>query len=100
MTTKPERFWKSSYQDWRPRLWFYVLPYRGGDEYGRLTWVIHIPLWGFLVWAYRTCPCEECEGIREQTAYWESQWGEDGWSDEILTNEKEQKNESPGYWIE
>ena len=68
----PRAIWYYGYNSWRPPYRNYVLPYRGGDEYGRLTFVIPVHPFGFLVWAYRYCPCSDCVEIREQTARMES----------------------------
>lgn len=54
------RVWRWSYEQWRPSWWFYFLPYRGADEYGRRTLVIPVHPFGFVVWAYRTCWCPLC----------------------------------------
>ena len=62
------RFWHYGYRGWRPSWWNYVIPFRGGDEWGRLTLVIPIHPFGFLVWAYWTCHCETCVEFREWTA--------------------------------
>ncbi len=66
------RIWRYRYASWQPVWWSYLIP-QGGmvDEYGRLTMVIHIPFYGFLVWAYKTCYCEDCEELRAQKLYWE-----------------------------
>lgn len=66
-----ERFWRYPYSQWSPRWWNWVLPKQGGDEYGRRTWVVHVPFVGFVVWAYRTCSCPDCDLARAQTAQWE-----------------------------
>ncbi|MER7331804.1 MULTISPECIES: hypothetical protein [unclassified Micromonospora] len=63
-----------------PRLWLYHrdawdpawhqklgFPYLGGDEWGRRTVVIGLRFVGYLVWAWRTCWCQECHDVREQT---------------------------------
>ena len=65
------RLWRYRYGHWQPEWWFYLLPYRGGDEYGRRTWVIPAHPFGWLVWAWRTCYCEDCVTVRAQTAMWE-----------------------------
>jgi len=49
------RVWRYPYSRWQPRWWYYLLPYRGSDEYGRLTLVFNVPPIGFVVWAYRWC---------------------------------------------
>jgi len=57
-------FW---YHQWKPPWWHFVLPYIGGDEFGRrsLVWPLH-PL-GWLVVAYRVCQCSDCERKRVLT---------------------------------
>jgi hypothetical protein len=68
------RFWTYSRESWTPKhRW---LPYRGSDEYGRLTIVLPIPFNGYLVVAYRTCHCSDCDLAREQTAQWKAEEGE------------------------
>lgn len=63
------RFWTYSRDEWEPkRRW---LPSIGGDEYGRRTLVVAIPFSGYLVWAYRTCHCNECTFVRMQTWRWD-----------------------------
>lgn len=63
-----KRFWRYRYSSWQPRWWNYLLPYPGGDEWGRLTLVFHVPPIGFIVWAYKTCHCDVCVESREWTA--------------------------------
>jgi hypothetical protein len=61
------RFWRYKYGSWLPEWYRYIFPdLRGTDEFGRRTMVIHVPLVGFLVWAYWTCRCEDCEIVRTQ----------------------------------
>ena len=60
------RLWTYSRDIWDPP--YRWVPYRGSDEYGRLTIVLPIPLGGYLVWAYRTCHCDFCNDSRAQTA--------------------------------
>lgn len=63
---RPGRFWTYSREGWSPdHRW---RPYRGGDEWGRNTVVLPIPFGGYLVIAYRTCKCLDCDEMREQTA--------------------------------
>lgn len=62
-----QRFWWYSYADWDPHWIRYLIPEIGGDEWGRNTLVVHVPFCGFLVWAYRTCYCDDCVETREQT---------------------------------
>lgn len=64
------RIWRYRYGDWSPAWWRYLIPYIGGDEWGRRTVVIHTPPIGFLVIAYWTCRCSDCDDIRAQTATW------------------------------
>lgn len=62
-----KRFWFYRYGSWTPRWYYYLIPdFSGGDEYVRKTVVVHVPFVGFLVWAYRTCHCEDCELLREE----------------------------------
>jgi hypothetical protein len=68
-----KRTWRYRYGSWLPPWWAYLIPQIGStDEYGRKTAVIHIPFWGFLVWAYKTCHCEDCVESREQG--WDKEW--------------------------
>lgn len=60
----PKRIWFYRHGGWLPQWQQYLVPGFGGDEYGRKTIVIHIPMIGFLVWAYKNCYCEDCEDIR------------------------------------
>lgn len=62
------RFWTYSKEEWDPK-WQYKLgaPFRGSDEWGRRTIVIGLWFLGYVVWAWRTCWCQECHEIREQT---------------------------------
>ena len=72
MTERTPHFWRYRYGEFLPRWWNYLLPYSGGsDEWGRRTLIVHVPLLGWIVWAYRTCPCPGCVEVREQTARWE-----------------------------
>lgn len=73
MMSTMRRFWRYRYGSWTPQWWFYLVPYRGGDEYGRLTLVMPVHPFGFLVVAYRTCRCVECDESRAQTAEWEAE---------------------------
>lgn len=72
-----KHLWHYGYKSWDPEWWYYIFPYRGEDEYGRRTLVIPIHPFGFLVWAFRTCYCPECSEIREQTARWEAEGGDE-----------------------
>jgi hypothetical protein len=61
------RFWRYRYGSWQPQWYRYLIPdFRGSDELGRRTVVFHVPFVGFLVWAYRTCKCEDCCEVREK----------------------------------
>ncbi len=64
MTNTPGRFWTYSREGWTPDHRF--LPYLGSDEYGRRTLVLPIPFSGYLVIAYRTCRCSDCDTVRAQ----------------------------------
>lgn len=66
---KQRRFWYYGYRRWTPRWWGWIVPQRfhGGDEFGRHTLVIHLPLVGFLVWAHWTCFCGFCIDSRLET---------------------------------
>jgi len=68
------------------RIWFYSRktwwaegaqrwgwPYFGADENGRRTVVIGFWFIGYVVFAYKTCYCEDCTEIREQTKELEKQ---------------------------
>jgi hypothetical protein len=62
------RFWFYSRHTWDPRWWHkWGVPSHGGDEWGRRTIVWGVGLLGYVVWAYRTCWCQECHGVRAQT---------------------------------
>lgn len=67
------RVWRYSYREWQPRWLHWLVPYRGNDEWGRFTFVVPAHPFGWLVWAYRTCWCAECDEVREQTARWEAE---------------------------
>lgn len=54
------RVWRYRYSTWRPRWWQWVLPMFSADEYGRNTIVQHVPPFGFIVVAWKTCKCETC----------------------------------------
>jgi hypothetical protein len=43
------------------------VPHLGEDEYGRRTLVEGSFLTGYLVWAFKTCQCEDCVDIRYET---------------------------------
>ena len=67
MRSNMNRLWRYKYGSWLPEWYRYIFPdFRGNDEYGRRTMVIHVPFVGFLVWAYWTCHCEDCEAVREE----------------------------------
>jgi hypothetical protein len=65
------RFWRYPYSQWQPTFWWhYLWPSRGGDEWGRATLVIHVPVVGFVVWAYGKhqddCDgCMHCDPVEE-----------------------------------
>lgn len=63
-----KRFWRYRYSSWRPYWWNWIVPYRGADEFGRLTLVFHVPFVGFIAWAWKTCYCAECEESRAWNA--------------------------------
>lgn len=66
------RFWRYPLDgSWEPR--FRWLPTLGSDEFGRRTIVVPVPFVGWLVCAYRICPCPECAEIRNQTARWQDE---------------------------
>lgn len=73
-----KRLWWYGYGDWLPRRWNWVLPHLGADEYGRRTLVQHVPPFGFLVWAFWTCRCEDCDEVRAETAEWDRTTAEVG----------------------
>lgn len=68
ITYKSSRVWTYSKDSWDPS-WYEKIgfPYRGGDEWGRRTIVIGLWFIGYVVWAYRTCWCQDCHTVREQT---------------------------------
>lgn len=61
-------FWFYSAQTWDGRGFS-----RGGDEHGRNTVVLGTPL-GAVVVAYRTCRCEDCDLMRQQTRLGNARW--------------------------
>lgn len=67
------RFWRYRYGQWTPSWWEWVFPGHSADEYGRVTLIFHVPFVGFIVWAWRTCYCDDCEQSRAQTAAWQDQ---------------------------
>lgn len=68
------RFWWYPRGEWLPNHWWrYLVPERGGDEYGRRTLVIPFMPFGWLVWAFRTCKCPDCVETRAQTARFEAE---------------------------
>jgi len=71
VTDKPSRYWWYSYGSWTPRWWEWLIPYLGGDEYHRSTWVIHVPFVGFLViaWGQARFPGEYCPHCEEVVTY-------------------------------
>ena len=66
------RVWRYRYGTWAPRWWQWILPavYRGGDEFGRHTLIVHVPAVGFVVWAFWTCRCDECDESRVERYSW------------------------------
>lgn len=65
-----KRLWRYRYRDWTPAWYHYILPFFGMDENFRKTIVLHVPFFGFLVWAYADCTCEDCEAERAE-GLWE-----------------------------
>jgi hypothetical protein len=61
-----KRFWRYRYGEWGTYWYHYLIPEFGSDEFGRRTIVVHIPFAGFLVWAFQTCRCEDCEAVRQE----------------------------------
>ncbi|MEV7267077.1 hypothetical protein AB0N38_26295 [Micromonospora aurantiaca] len=69
MNEKPvRRVWTYRRAEWDPplreRLGF---PYLGCDEWGRRTVVVGLWFVGYVVWAWRTCWCQDCHEVRAQT---------------------------------
>lgn len=61
-------FWIYSRDRWDPSWWHKIgVPSLGGDEWGRRTIVVGLWFLGYVCWAYRTCWCQECHEVREQT---------------------------------
>jgi hypothetical protein len=72
MTKRRVWFWwyhDTGWTGWRK----FFLPWIGNDEYGRLTLVVPIHPAGWVIIAYRTCYCDDCAAIREQTARYEGE---------------------------
>lgn len=62
------RFWTYSKKEWDPKLPYKLgVPFRGGDEWGRRTLVVGLWFIGYVVWAWRTCWCQECHEVREHS---------------------------------
>lgn len=62
------RFRRFNYREWEPiRWWELIVPIFITDEYGRRTMVVHIPIMGFLSFAYWTCNCADCIDERLRT---------------------------------
>lgn len=61
------RVWTYSKGTWDPA-WYHKfgVPLFSGDEWGRRTVVIGLWFLGYVVWAWRTCWCQECHEVREQ----------------------------------
>lgn len=71
------RVWRYRYGTWTTEWYHYLIPQTGMvDETGRRTIVIHVPLWGFVVWAYRTCHCEDCDYLRAERQREQEYWDE------------------------
>ena len=63
-----KRFWTYSRHSWDPQWWHkWGWPALGGDEWGRRTIVWGVGLLGYVVWAWKTCWCQECHTVRQQT---------------------------------
>lgn len=71
------RFWVDSADEYDPA-WYQKLgvpSFGGADEWGRLIVTVRIPFVGYLHWAYRTCWCQDCHAMREQTyKYQREEW--------------------------
>jgi hypothetical protein len=64
----PGRLWRYKYgRSSSPHWWNWILPYWSSDKWGRKTIVQHVPVVGFVVWAYRTCYCGDCVDSRLAT---------------------------------
>lgn len=62
------RLWFDSPQTWDPRWWHKAgVPHIGGDEWGRRVITVGVAFVGYVSWAWRTCWCQECHEMREQT---------------------------------
>jgi hypothetical protein len=62
---KLKRVWYYPPITFFPRWWNMLgIPWRGDDEYGRRTFCWGTGLTGYLIWAYRTCQCEDCVDLR------------------------------------
>jgi hypothetical protein len=67
------RIWRYRYGTWTTPWYYYLIPQLDTtDEYGRRTAVIHVPFVGFVVVAYHTCHCEDCESLRDE-GYWRTE---------------------------
>ena len=83
---KQNRFWSYSEDNWQPK--YPLLPYFGGDEYGRRTVVLWVGPRRWVVWAFWACTDDFCSAIREQT-YREEQ-------ERSLGNEQERSSDHRG----
>jgi hypothetical protein len=83
MSKEPGRFQYYSPLEWRPGFWNMTgWPFFADDEYGRKIVVIGTFFTGYLVWAYKTCHCEDCEDLRLYTRLCDD-YGE-GFAGEVL----------------
>ena len=65
------RVWTYPRDEWDPPWWHKLgVPYLGGDEWGRKTVAVGLWFTGCVVWAWRTCWCQDCHGAREETYRW------------------------------
>jgi len=65
---RASRVWFYHPRTWDPSWWNKAgVPFLGSDEWGRRTIVWGFGFIGYVVWAYRTCWCQECHAAREQT---------------------------------
>lgn len=68
---KASRFWLNTKREEDPA-WYHKagIPYWGTDEWGRRAVTIGFGFLGYITFAYRTCWCNNCHSIREQTYRW------------------------------
>lgn len=66
-TAHCKRWWMYTTEEYDPS-WYEKLgwPARGDDEWGRRTVVIGTRWTGYVVWAWRTCWCQDCHEVRAQ----------------------------------